>query len=136
MVSKIIERSGKMRFILVSVKNEYLFVNTVLLLRPIHLDRDLVLRLIDLDVITIGLQSRGYRLNAHFPVRDVIQRGFPVAVGLQFRPCFGLFSFFIDRMHKLRTTRNSTCEILSSVKALVERSAKVTANTATNLRPG
>ena len=59
-----------------------LFVDAVLLLRPVHLDRNLVLRLIDFDVAAIRLQARGNRLNPHFPVRDIVQRGLSLGIGL------------------------------------------------------
>jgi hypothetical protein len=43
-------------------------VNTVLILGPVHLYRNLLLWLVDLDIIAIRLKSRRNRLDAQFAI--------------------------------------------------------------------
>src|SRR5215475_1598616 len=93
--------SGRSRFIFdptLARSSRKLLVNAVLLLRTVHLDRDLVLRLIDFDVVSVRLQAWRDRLNSHFSVRHILQRRLSIRISLQLRAILGLLPVLAHRM--------------------------------------
>src|SRR5438094_220133 len=92
-------RLRRWRVLLILLLAWMFFVDGILPRWPLHFDRDLKRRFVDIVIRAESLESLRQHLNSQLAIRCAIKAGLAFRIGLDLEPAFRLLSVLLDRMH-------------------------------------
>ena len=79
-----------------------ILIDRILACGALHLDGEFQGRLIDVVILTVGLEAVGQHLHPQFSIRDAVVAGLSFGIGLELKSAFFLLVFAVYRMQHNR----------------------------------